>query len=511
MLRCSREFFVVTATLRGVIDEGTLPRLAWRPVTAVSVGLAALLAATANRYDYHRDELYFRMLGDHPAWGYVDQPPATPMIARASIALLGDSLWAIRVVPLLLVVGAVWLAALITREFGGGAGAQSLSALGLVSPFPLIGGHVLSTATPDLLVWAAVTLFAARALLRGQPRWWLAVGAVVGLGLYNKLLVAVLLIGLGAGLVAVGPRRVLGSPWLWAGALVALVIGFPNVYYQVANDFPQAEMAAALAENRGAEARVLLLPMQLILLGVPLVPVWVAGLVALWRRPQWRAVRAFAVAYPVVLVLMLVLSGQFYYVMGLVLFYYAVGCVPVVAWLRTRGRALSMGVAVVLNVVTSAVIALPLLPVGVVGGTFIPDANQVTRDSIGWRVYVRQVAAVVDRLSAGERSRAVIVTSNYGEAGAIARYGPAYDLPAVYSGQNELYRLGPPPESADIAVVVTQGGIARFVESFTSCEPAGRFDNGLGVENEEQEAELWICRGRRIAWHEIWPGVQHYD
>src|SRR3954469_14583306 len=125
----------------------TRPPLAWRPVGLVAAGIAALLLATIDRYDYHRDELYFRLLGNHPAWGYVDQPPATPLLARGAIAVFGDSLWAIRVPGLLCILGAVFLAALVAREFGGDAGAQALAALGLATTFPLVGGHLLTTAT----------------------------------------------------------------------------------------------------------------------------------------------------------------------------------------------------------------------------------------------------------------------------------------------------------------------------------------------------------------------------
>lgn len=39
-----------------------------------------VLLATAEGYGWHRDELYFRLLP--PAWGYVDQPPLTPLVVH---------------------------------------------------------------------------------------------------------------------------------------------------------------------------------------------------------------------------------------------------------------------------------------------------------------------------------------------------------------------------------------------------------------------------------------------
>src|SRR3954463_8758776 len=197
--------------------------------------MVALLAATIERYGYHRDELYFRVLAGHPAWGYVDQPPLTPMLGKLGIAAFGDPLWSIRIPSILCALAILLLVVLLTREFGGGTGAQVLAAAGACCSLVLVAGHVLSTATVDLVVWLLVILFAIRALLRGQPRWWLAAGVSAGLGMYNKQLVVLLLIGILAGLLIAGPRTELRSPWLWSAAAIALVLAAPNLVYQIAH------------------------------------------------------------------------------------------------------------------------------------------------------------------------------------------------------------------------------------------------------------------------------------
>src|SRR6185312_10998738 len=142
------------------------PPLALLPVGLVAAGVVALLGLTVTRYGYHRDELYFRLLGDHPAWGYVDQPPLVPLAGRASTALFGDSLWALRLPAIAMAAVLVVLLALLARELGGGATAQTLAALGGASGFPLLDGHLLSTGTFDVPVWVGVCLLVTRALLR---------------------------------------------------------------------------------------------------------------------------------------------------------------------------------------------------------------------------------------------------------------------------------------------------------------------------------------------------------
>jgi len=487
------------------------PPLAWLPVGAALAAVAVALGATATRYGYHRDELYFRML--EPAWGYVDQPPLTPLLARTATAVFGDTIWALRLPAIACLLGAVLLAVLVTRELGGGRGAQALCAWGLAfSALPLTFGHTLLTASVDLVVWIAVLLLATRALLRDEPRWWLAVGALVGLSLANKHLIVLLLIGLAVGLLAVGPRGVFRSPWLWAGAGLALVLALPNLIYQATHDWPQLTMARALSERGGYGARTELLPLQLVLLGVGLVPIWVAGLVVLLQRPAWRPVRALAVAYPVVLVVTLITAGRFYYSLGLVAVLYAAGCVPAIEWMgrRLAARRALVVAAVAVNSVVSAFVALPLVPVGALGDTPVPYLNQVTRDTVGWPVYVQTVAEVYASLPAEDQARAVLFTSNYGEAGALHRYGPAYGLPAVYSGHNELWFAGPPPESATVVVALTRS-LSWFERHFAGCEPRAALDNGVGVPNEEQETTVLVCRDPVGGWSAVWPRLQHYD
>ncbi|WP_448006125.1 glycosyltransferase family 39 protein [Agromyces bauzanensis] len=486
-----------------------LEPLARGPVFAAMLALAALLAATSNAYGYHRDELYFRMLD--PAWGYLDQPPLTPLIAR-TLASIIDEPWFLRLPAVVAAVAAVFVAALIAREVGGARRAQALAAwTAAAAAFPMIFGHVLLTASIDLVVWPLVCLFAVRALLRRDGRWWLAVGLVAGLATYNKLLVAVLLIGLGVGLLAFGPWRALRSPWLWGGILIALVLAVPSIVYQATHGWPQLAMGAALAENNGGETRWLMWPMLLLLVGPLLVPIWVTGLVALLRRRPWRDIRLLIGAFVVVLVFTFVGSAQFFYPLGVLQVLLAIGCVPTAEWMRTRARRVLVWAAVALNGAISAVIALPLVPVDVVGATPLAAINQVTADSIGWPRYVQQIAD-----AAGSVPGAPIITANYGEAGAVDRFGPALGLgdgeagAGVYSGHNELWFQGHPTDAADAAVFVGYGP-RRLAPLFDECDVRGELDNGVGVDNEEQGIPITVCRGIRMPWSEAWPRFAHLD
>lgn len=472
------------------------------------LALATALSLGSNGYGYHRDELYFRML--HPSWGYVDEPPLTPLLARLFSGMV-DQPWALRIPATIAAVVSVLMVALVARELGGGRGAQALAAWGYAfAALTVVMGHVLLTSTIDLPVWPAVVLLMLRAQLRRQPQWWLAAGLLVGLSTYNKLLIAILLIALTVGIALLGPRRLIWSRWLWGGAVIALVVAVPNIVYQATHHWPQLSMGQALADNNASSVRVSMWPFLLVLLGPPLVPIWVAGVVSLWRRPQWRAVRFVAAAFPVLLVLVFLMGTQFYYPYGLLSVIYAAGCVPTAEWMAGRARRALVIAAVGVNSAVSLLLGLPIVPVGSVGATPIPAINQVAQDSVGWPAYVHEVARVYRGLPAAERQRAVVIASNYGEAGAISRYGDQYGLPPVYSGQNQLYYQARPPAAADVVVFVG-GQLGDVRHRFRSCSVRAHLHNGVGVDNEEQGVPVAICRDPIGGWASVWPAIRHED
>ncbi|MEU0482792.1 glycosyltransferase family 39 protein [Streptosporangium sp. NPDC006013] len=478
---------------------------AWRPVGAVALATLAVLLVASPHYGYHRDELYFRLLGEQPALGYFDTPPLTPLIARASIILFGDTVVALRVVPALIAALVVVLVARLARDLGGGRAAQIVAAAGIATTTVLlIGEHTLLTLGVDLPFWVAAILFAVRAL-RGDGRWWLALGVVAGAATYNRQLIMLLLISLGVGVLAVGPREVLRDRRLWLGALLALVIAAPNLIYQATHDWPQLTMAAALEAEDGADNRLTFLPLQILLLGPPQAVIQVVGAVRLWREPR---LRCLALAYPVACALTLYSGGRPDYVAGLLVLLFAAGCEPVVRWMSSAGRrALVIG-ALAVSALVSVLIGLPVIPASALGSTPVAGINEVARESVGWPEFVARVAAVVDGLTPEERARAVLLTDNYGEAGALDRYAGEYGLPEVHSGHNELYWRGPPSPSVRVAVVVTDspGGYAR---EFASCEERGRIDNGVGLSNEEQNLPILVCRDPLRPWQRLWPDTRH--
>ena len=264
-------------------------------------------------------------------------------------------------------------------------------------------------------------------------------------------------------------------------------------------------MGQALADANAGEVRVLMWPFLILLVGPPLTAVWITGVVALLRRPQWRPARAFAVALPVVVLLTFAAGSQFYYPFGLVLALFAAGCVPVGEWLANRTRRIWAVVLVAVNGVVSALIALPLVPVAAVGDTPVPGINQTAGDTVGWPTYVDQVAAA---FAATDRDRTVVITANYGEAGrdrgVRTRRSASRRCTAgtTNSGWPPLRRSRPPTPCWSASDPAPRACSRR----------AGRSANWTiwSVSTTRSRATAIVhCVGRTDTWAALWPHFQH--
>jgi 4-amino-4-deoxy-L-arabinose transferase-like glycosyltransferase len=494
-------------------SRSSIPAFATGPVAAIAAVVAAVLTALSGRYGFHRDELYFLVAGKHLAWGYTDQPPLTPLLTRISTAVFGSTPMGLRVVSTIAAALTVVVVALIAREFGGDRRAQIMAAgCAAISGFLLGVGHLASTATYDLLAWMVIALLALRLLRTCDGRWWIALGLATGIALENKYLVVLPLAALLIALLIVGPRDVLRSWWLLAGVVAAGLVAAPNLWWQISHDWPQLTVAGGISEDDGAENRIMFIPLQILQLSPFLVPIWVAGFLRMWRSPALRWSRAVALAYPLLCVVVLAVGGKSYYALPLLLVLTAAGCQPTLDWLARGQRSVRRNLLVtgaVLTAVTSAIFTLPVLPASAVN--FVIPINAEQGEQIGWPELTSAAANAWQQIPADQRDRATIFAVNYGEAGAIAKFGPAHGLPTPYSGHMSFADFATPPDTQTGPVLLIEQESTPYYESrFGTCTPAGKVDNGNGVDNEEQGTLLTLCTGPTKPWSALWPELRRY-
>ena len=151
-----------------VMDAGDRPPVAWRSLAIAAGVFAVVLVAFSGRYGYHRDELYFLVIGGHPAWGYADQPPLIPFLAHGDGLHLRRLARHAAVPPALAGAAVTFVTGLIAGSSGGRGISQLLAALCMaVASVNVAAGHLAGTTAFDLLGWTVVTWLLMRAIRDG--------------------------------------------------------------------------------------------------------------------------------------------------------------------------------------------------------------------------------------------------------------------------------------------------------------------------------------------------------
>ena len=487
---------------------------------ALLLAIAAMVALvhllTNGRYGFHRDELQTLSDARHMDWGFVAYPPVTPFLERIGLSIFGVSLVGLRLFSVIAQATAIVVTGLMARELGGGRLAQVAAALGVtLSPLPLFEGTEFQYSTFDYLWWVLIAYFIIRLLKTDDPRWWLAIGAVVGVGLMTKYTMVFLVAGILVGLVLTPARRFFGSPWFWGGVALALLIFLPNLMWQMRHDFISLHFLRHIhaRDVRQGRANGFVRGQFLICANLFAAPLWVAGLLGYLRDRRYRLL---AYMYLVPLALFLVGKGRTYYLAGAYPMLIVMGAVVGERWVaslprlwrRTLVAAYFIGVAAV-GIYVGAII-LPLASSGPLRD-FALSKNGDLREEIGWNELVKTVAGIRDSLPPDQQQHVGVVVGNYGEQGAIEILGPAYHLPAPISMTNSAWLRRYPEPPPSILIVLGFSG-EEADKAFTSCRLAGHNGNPHGVKNEESEdhPDIFVCDVPRKTWPEFWEDEQRF-
>ena len=491
---------------------GDLPPLATRLVALAALAKVVFHLSTATVLGFHRDEFYYLAGGRHLSWGYVDHPPLTPFLDRVSETLLGDSQFALHVLPALVGGLLVVLAAVLARELGGGRTAQGITMLvaGL-GPLYLTPMHFLGTVTVDLLAWAAATWLVIRIVRTGDVRLWLAVGAVVGLGLLNKHSMLFWLGGAGVGLLLSPERRLLGNRWFVAGAALATLMFLPNLVWQIQHHWPTLEFLGNLRAEHAAEDMSQFIPLQFGIVTIAGTALWVVALRRLLRDPAWRQYRWLAIAYGLLFVVLFASGGKAYYLGSIYLPLVAIGAVVVEqSWTRVARRRLVA--AIVATGILLAPVFTPLLPTSALATVPLQKVNGDASAMLGWHDVARQIATAYHRLPADQQRSGVIFTANYSEAGAVDYWKHQLDLPGAISGHNTYWYWGYQPERRGVPVLAVGFDQTYLNRFFGGCQHVGVLHAAHDLMDSVALGEqLTVCQTIKAGWAATWPKLKHFQ
>jgi hypothetical protein len=528
------QFSEIGAIIRVNRRNTRMTRRSWKSFITSTQGILLLLVVLRflplvlnnGQSGWHRDELDMLANARSLDWAYISYPPLAPFIARLALTLFGPSLVGVRLFSTLAAALALLLASRMAYELGGGRWAQlTAAAATLIAPYPLLGGVLFHYSSFDILWWVLIAFLVVRLLKTENPRLWLAIGAVIGLGMLTKYTIAFLIAGLVAGVILTRARRFLASPWLWGGVLVALLIVTPTLIWHIQHDLIAVDYTRAIhaRDVRIGRAEGFLVEQLIFATNVVTIPLWLAGLYFFIFSRAGRSYRMLGWMYLLPLALLLYTQGRSYYLAPAYPMLFAGGAALAEGWLASipapsgeahpwarRVRGITWG-ALVLGGVLFAPLAMPLAPVNSAVWDIASEINGELREQIGWPELVESVAKVYTDLSPEEQARTGILAGNYGEFGALDLYGPDYGLPQVISGANSYWERGygdPPPQM----VIVVGFDYAEAAGYFKSCRVMGKVTNRFGVPNEESQDHpaILLCTEPRRPWPELWPRLRSF-
>lgn len=470
---------------------------------------------TNNQYGFHRDELAMLHDARNLAWGFIAYPPLTPFLGSIELKFFGISLVGFRFFSALSQSIVMVIAGLMAKELGGLRKAQILAAFGTgIGMFTLIQGALFQYTAFDFLWVVLLAYFTIRLLKTDNPRWWLSIGTVIGLGMMTRYTMGVHVIGLILAVLLTQTRKHLKSPWLWIGAVIAFVIFSPNIIWQIQHNFISLEFQKSIHERDVNLGRANGYFIDQLLMSNPfMLSFWISGLLFYFRETKYRILGWM---YLIPVTIFFLMQGRGYYPAPIYPMLIAAGAVVFERHLETLSPKNSLRyltsnwISLTLGLAVGVALMLPVAPINSPIWDISYEVHDNFSEQLGWRELNEKVANVYHALPADEKSRAGLLVSNYGEAGALELYGGEYNLPQVISPANSFWLQSAPTENIDVLIVV--GYSKETAEKyFNSCILAGEIVNQYGVVNEESKLrDFFLCKGLRQPWSELWIVMQRF-
>lgn len=491
-----------------------------RHLLVIAAANFALVYASSfvKAYGYFIDEFYYIACAARPAWGYVDHPPLAPVILTLFQSVFGTSLPAIRILPALAQSGSVFLTGMLAKEIGGARFAQVVAACAMATA-PMIvtfaGFYSMNVFEP--LIAVSFMIAAVRMVKENNPRYWILLGLIIGLGLMNKHTFALFVIASVLSLVVAGQGKLILNKWFILGACVAFLVFVPNILWQAWNDYPSLEFYRNISARKNVHTSpAAFVSGQIMAMSPFTLPVWLGGTMFLIFSRKLKSFRFLAVLFLGLFLFMMVsgtsradrmsfgypavLAGGGVFLEDFILRHH-------VRWLKfVLIGSMYTGLAIALPIV------LPYFNYDQVRSytSFIglntelergnrPSLPQILADRIGWEEKFKLVLNAYESLPESEKKETIIAAGNYGQAGALELFGKDYDFPPVVSGHNSYYLWSKTRLHGSIVLQLGQqkdvNTLMNLFERVEECP--GEFTSDY-VTSHENHLRVFICRGPKI-------------
>ena len=486
-----------------------------------------LLLIFAGNYGIFRDEYYYIETSKHLALGFVDLQPLSAIILAVSRFLFGDSIFGIRIFSYLAGSAIVFVTGLIAREFGGSKFAQISSAFLVIFSGVVLGASsYFSMNSFDILLSTLMFYYLIKLINTNNPKLWIVIGILFGVGLENKLTFLFLGFGLAVGLLLTKHRKQLKVKELWIGVTLAIIIFLPNIIWQIANHYPTLEFMhnAALYKNKSM-GLVQFFSKSLFELNPGYTLFIFTALYFLFFNIEGKKYNLMGWLYVSVFFVFAFNNGKPYYMGVLYPMLLAAGVVGADKLIDMYLRKWVKVVLAILVIPFCFIVvpfAIPLLNVNAFikltekMGMKPENAErselgllpQFYSDRFGWEGMVKQVADAYNQLTEEEKKHTLIFGQNYGEAGAVNYYREKYNLPQAISAHNNYWIWGYPKNFKAEVIIVIGSSLEDNSKYFEDVKLAAHHFNKYGMPFEN--VDIFICKHPKKPLKDVWDKLKFY-
>jgi hypothetical protein len=487
--------------------------------------LIHLYTNTFAGYGIFRDELYMYACSLRPDFGYVDHPPLSVWILNITILLLGKSLFAMRLVPALFGAFALIPLNLSVQLLGGGRKAAILASIAFIlSPIYLAYCGYYSMNSIDILLWTCAIYLVIKLQKSQDPKYWIWLGAVMGLALLNKIGMLWFGFGLFLSLILTSDRRWLTTKWPYLAGIVAFIMFSPYLIWNALHDWPTIEFLGGAARKYDSQSPLSFLSGQFLINNPSNIIIWVAGIIWLIQNRKDGAARTLAIIFLTILGILLINGNtKPEYLSQIFSVLFVAGAILIEKWSENRKFVMGAVVAIQLTGMVVIPLAIPILPVesfityskslgmapSTTEGHDLAELPQFYADMFGWENQAKSIAAVYHSLSPEDKSICAIFGDNYGRSGAIDYFSDKYDLPLSIGSHNNYWIWGPGEFDGKVILILSDE-VGDKADYFEEVRDMGVINSPYAIPYEDN-LHIYLCKNLRIPVEELWPQIKNYN
>ena len=489
-------------------DATDLPSFEARLVLCVAGAKALYLVALSNMYGLNAADLHQLAQGRHLAWAYIDTMPFTPVLYRLVEETVGVSSLTLHAPAIFTGSLLVVVSALLARELGGGRWAQVTCALlAAVGPAFLGSSQIMFPQIFDFFFFALASLVLLRILRTGAPQLWIVFGFIMGVGILNKITIAIWLVITVATLLMSRQRRALLTWWFAAGMAITAVLVLPSALWLLAHRDEFSRFVGSQPKALADLAKFLIVP---VVAATPFGTVlWARGLRPSRPARPVPAAGFLGIAAVLMAGLLWILGANPFHSAALILPLAAVGAAQLQG---TRSR--QFRVAVTAGVVVTGLALAPFVT------TIVPEDRLMSSGvgdlfNLNYFVGYRQVAddiaaAYHDMPDGGEPATILTYTSN--EAAVLDYWHEELGVPRPISGENNFGTWGPGQASDSAPVLVVGFSAEEAAGHFVGCRELGTIGaGGQPMDPNERGRLLLACERPAEPWSTLWPQLLRFE